>query len=306
MSIRLTNPLGSVDDHSTDTSHMNAKLWDFDVEGTTLKPKHHKWLDTAARIVNTISSRYRSFVWYISVTGEASLTGINAEPYNRLNSRLAGARAGAVEEYLKSKISGIAVFNPPFNAATMFAEFAKHRLGVENDEDRCVFVTITTDSSPPPVPRTPAPIPLSKEWAIRWVSGISGGEVIGIDSVRFDIADTKNHLHAYYDYRQDAFGVSLVAVAVTLGGSWTRFPTDTEIHISDFDGPCRYSTASAASLSVNYLTITPKGGATTIPATLKIDTGVTFNVSLSAGIPRTGWMNLYSVRPIPYAGAFPP
>ncbi len=97
-----------------------------------------------------------------------------------------------------------------------------------------------------------------------------GGEVIGIDSVRFDIADTKNHLHAYYDYRQDAIGVSLVPVAVTLGGTWTRFPTDTEIHISDFDGPCRYSTGSVASLSVNYLTMKPKGGATTIPATLKM------------------------------------
>ena len=187
-----------------------------------------------------------------------------------------------------------------------FSLFAKHRLGVENDEDRCVFVTITTDSSPPPVPRTPTPIPLSKEWAIRWVSGISGGEIIGIDSVRFDIADTKNHLHAYYDYRQDAIGVSLVPVAVTLGGTWTRFPTDTEIHISDFDGPYRYSTGSVASLSANYLTMKPKGGATTIPATLKIDTGVTFNVSLSAGIPRTGWMKLYSPRPMPYAGGFPP
>jgi hypothetical protein len=28
---------GRITDHSTDPTHMNARLWDFDVDGTTLK-----------------------------------------------------------------------------------------------------------------------------------------------------------------------------------------------------------------------------------------------------------------------------
>jgi len=285
---------------------MNAVLWNFDIDGIDPKPSHYSWLEGAVKRVN--GSHY-SLIWNISVTGNASLTGFYLDPNNGHNWSLARDRANMVNGYLKAGIrTPGAVFNPPWNAGSMFAGWAHHPIGVENDEDRSVFVMITTDSPPPPPPRTPVSIPLSTEWAIRYSSGGSGGVVIGVDSALYDIADTKNHIHSYYEYSGDIVGWSpeVMPISITGAGSWTTFSTSDAINIADFDGACRFTTGGAGPFSKNYLRLTPKAGATTTPNPLEIDTGFTFGVGASVTIPGTGWLSLKSRRPLPYTGTFPP
>jgi len=305
--VTATSFSGRITDHSIDPTHMNARLWDFDVDGTTLKANHFAWLDSS---ISRVNASNRSLIWKISVTGAASLTGTWID-HNQHNSALGLARAQAVTKYLQDGLSVPGLdFDPPFSAGTMFASLAHHKVGVENDEDRCAFVVITTDTIPPPIPPKPTSIPLSREWGIKFVSGGSLTAIAGgVESDLYDIADLKNNLHAYFEFRAGvvAGGVSsLIPITITGEGDWRTFSTSDAIHISDFDGPARFSTAGAGPLSINYLTLSPKGGVMTVPATLEISTGVTFGAGASSTIPGTGWMNLKSRRPFSYSGRFPP
>jgi hypothetical protein len=303
--VTVTSPYGQVSDHSTDPTHMNAQLFDFDVDGTTLKDKHLTWLDDA---IDRINANDRSLIWNISATGSASLTGMQID-HNKHNYDLGFARAQAVETYLKAglKVPGL-VFDPPFSAGTMFASWAQHKVGVENDADRCAFVVITTDTDPPPPPRKKTSIPLSRTWGIRYVWGDALTMVVGLDAAKYDIADLTNHLHATFEYSGDVIAGSVYnfPLSITGGGSWYSFSTSDAIHISDFDGPARFTTAGALKLSKNYLRLTPKGGATTIPNPLDIPTGTTYGVpGASATIPKTGWLRMKSDA-TSYSGHFPP
>ena len=297
---------GRVTDHSTDPTHMNARLWDFDVDASNLKANHCAWLDSA---ISRVNGSNRSLIWKVSVTGAASLTGMWIDD-NRHNATLGLDRAQAVTKYLQDGLSVPGLdFDPPFSASTLFASLAKHAVGVENDEDRCAFVVITTDTIPPPVPPKPTSIPLSREWGIKFVSGGSVAVGVGVESALYDIADLKNNLHAYYEYNGAVVsgGVSkFLPFSVTGEGNWETFSTSDAIHIFDFDGPARFTTIGAGPLSKNLLTLTPKGGAMTVPAPLEIETGFTFNAGGSTTIPKTGWFNLKSRRPLKYSGRFPP
>jgi hypothetical protein len=296
---------GVVTDHSTDPTHMNARLWDFNIDGATLKSEHWKWLDAAIKRINTSN---RSLIWNISVTGAASLTGIWIDD-NRHNNALGVNRAREVTNYLKSRLSvPRVVFNPPFSASTMFAELAKHKIGVENDEDRCAFVVITTDTIPPPIPPRPTSIPLSREWAIKYVWGDSVTKFIGIEAALYDIADTSNRIHAFFEYSADVVSGSVfnIPLSITGEGDWKRFSTTIAIHVSDFDGPARFSSGGVGPFSKNALTMTPKAGMT-IPTPVDIPTGTTWgSPGGSEAIPGTGWLRLKSPRPISYSGLFPP
>jgi hypothetical protein len=303
--VTLTSAFGKVTDHSTDPTHMNAHLWDFDVDGTTLKESHLAWLDDA---IDRVNANDRSLIWNISATGSASLTGMQIEN-NKHNFDLSFARAQAVENYLKAglKVPGL-VFDPPFSAGTMLAGWARHKIGVENDEDRNAFVMITTDDTPPPPPRKPTSIPLSRIWAIKYVWGDALSMVVGLDAAKYDVADLTNHLHVTYEYSGDLIAGSVYdfPFSITGSGSWYSFSTSEAIHISDFDGPARFTTAGAGPLSKNYLRLTPKGGPMTIPNPLDIPTGTTYGVpGASVTIPKTGWFRLKS-DPASYSGHFPP
>jgi hypothetical protein len=50
-------------------------------------------------------------------------------------------------------------FDPRFTVGTMFASLAHHRVDVENDEERCALVVITTDTIPPQIHPKPTSIP---------------------------------------------------------------------------------------------------------------------------------------------------
>jgi hypothetical protein len=264
-------------------------------------------MESAIRRVNTQTST----TWYITVTGTASLTGVYLAPNNAHNWGLAGARARAVDNYMRTRMRNPRlVFNPPENAGTHFADWARHRLGVENDEDRGVYVTITTDSTVTRPPSAPVSIPTTKRWGIRFSSGGSAGIVVGVDSSLFDIADLDNHVHAYYEYSgsQVGFGPEefFPPFSVTAAGSWTTFETTGPLNVADFEGPARFSTAGILSLSKNYLTVTLPGGVTTTRPSIEIDTGTTFGAGASTTIPGTGQLKLKSRRPFAYAGVFPP
>ncbi|HZS57625.1 MAG TPA: hypothetical protein VFA43_00040 [Gemmatimonadaceae bacterium] len=303
-----TSPNGRVTDYSPDATHMNALLWDFDINGAELKPDHVAWLAMAVKRVNG----HPNFLWNIAVTGEASLTAVYVEPNNAVNWRIARERARVVSEFLRSSSRGLGlVFNPPWNAGTMFAEWAHHRIGIENDEDRGVYVMITTDSTPKPPPRAPTSVPVSQNWGIRYSSGGSLALGIGVGSHLFDIADLDNHLHAYYEFSDAVLNISpedwIVPVSVTGAGDWTAFRTTGPLNVADFEGPARYTSYGAGPWSHNSLTLTlPAGVSTTVPD-LDIDTGTTIGMpGYTRTLPGTGRMQLKSRRPYAYSGIYPP
>lgn len=307
LNVIRTSVTGRTTDYSPDPMHMNASLWDFDINGSQLKADHYRWLAMAVDRVNTAN---RSLIWHIWINGGASLTGIYIRPNNGWNYALARARAAEVYKFLTDNLSVLGlVFHGTDTAGIELAVFKGHRRGVENDEDRAVYVRITTDSTPPPPPPTPTSIPVSKNWAIRFVKGSTAGVfVVGVDLANFEIADTDNHLYAHYGYKGDSIGYSPmgdVSVSYTFKGNWSEFKTDGALNVCDFDGPCRFNTAGGLSLTVNNLILTPAGGVTTIPPTLPIDTGTTLGAGFSATIPGTGWLSL-KAGPAHYSGTFPP
>ena len=303
--MRHTSVDGRVSDHSTDPTHMNARLWDFDVDDWTLKENHTDWLDAAIKRMNTSN---QSLIWKISVTGTASLTGTWID-HNRHNATLGYNRAQEVENYIRPRLKVFGVdFDPPFSAGTMFASWAKHKVGVENDEDRSAYVVITTDTIPPPPPPKPTSIPLSKHWAIKYIWGDSLSTIaIGADAAKYDIADLDNHIHAIFEYSGVviAGSVSKFPLSVTLSGDWKPFSTSDAIYISDFEGPARFSTAGVGPATINYLTLTPKGGALVVPSPIDIPTGWTLGApGASITVPKTGWLRIKS-DPLDYSGHYP-
>jgi hypothetical protein len=106
-----------------------------------------------------VNASNRSLIWKISVTDAASLTGTWID-HNQHNSALGLARAQSVTKYLQDGLSVPGLdFDPRFTVGTMFASLAHHRVDVENDEERCALVVITTDTIPPQIHPKPTSIP---------------------------------------------------------------------------------------------------------------------------------------------------
>jgi len=309
LDIIRTSVTGRITEYATDSMHWNASLWDFDINGPQLKPYHYGWL---ASLVNNVNTSHRSFIWHIWISGGASLTGMNIRPNNGWNYDLARARVAEVYKYLKDnlKVVGL-VYHGPDTSGIQLAEYRGHRLGVERDEDRAVYVQVTSESTPPRPP-VPTKIPQSKNWAIRFVKGSAvGAFVVGLEIGNFEIADTDNRLYAMYKYTGDSIGAAVsfadISVSYTFKGDWKDFKTSEAINIADFDGPCRFTTAGMpfTSISQNYLTVTPSAGVTTDPEHLEIDTGRTLGGGASITIPGSGWL-WFRFGPVHYdSGAYP-
>ena len=104
MTVIPTSLAGIAIEYSPDGMHMNARLADFDINGTTLKSNHEIWLEKAILRVN---SSHRSFIWQIWINGGASLTGMHVYANNGLNYWLAAQRAAEVERFLKARIRAV-------------------------------------------------------------------------------------------------------------------------------------------------------------------------------------------------------
>jgi hypothetical protein len=300
---------GRAIEYSPDGMHMNASLADFDINGTDLKSEHEKWLDGAIARVN---ASHRTFIWHIWINGGASMTGMNALPNNAWNYWLARQRAVEIEKYLKARIHAVgAVYHDAGTLGIQLPAYLHHAVGVENDNDRAVYVQITSDSVLPPRPRLPTKIPLSRNFAIRFVKGASlGAGPVGVDAIDFEIADTDNKQYALYRYNGDSVGVTIsfagVSLSYTLKGDWTDFHTSDALNVVDFDGSSRFDTGGIpfSPLSMNYLYVTPAGGATTSPNPLDVGTGETFGGGISSAIPGTGWLH-FRAGPWPFSGGRP-
>lgn len=308
LTVIRTSLSGNVTDYSPDGMHMNAKLADFDVNGTSLKSSHERWLDEA---ILRINSGHRSFIWHIWINGGASLTGMHVLPNNGLNYWLAAHRGAEVEGYLKARIRAAgAVYHDVGTAGVQLPAYMGHPVGVENDSDRAVLVQITSDSTPPPPPRRAVSIPLSKNFAVRFVKGSSLGAIApGIDAADFEIADTDNNQYALYRYNGDSIGAGIslfgISLSYTFKGDWTDFHTVDAVNVVDFDGSSRFSNAGIpfTPVSKNYLHISPAATRTTDDP-LEIETGETFGGGASFGIPGTGWLH-FRAGPWPYSGHRP-
>ena len=304
LDIIRTSVTGRTTDYSVDPTHMNVSLWDFDINGSQLKADHYRWL---AKAVDKVNTSYASFIWHIWISGGASLTGVSIQPNNGWNYALAKARAAEVYKFLTDnlKVLGL-VYHGPDTAGLELATYEGHRLGVEDDHDRAVYVRISTDSTPPPPPPKPTTIPVSSEFSVRWESGGSMGALgLAVDSSLFRIADTKNHLYSDYEYGGASASLShtYTPLSITMQGDWVGFTTTGDLHISEFDGPAKFQSHGGGPVSVNLLTLTPNGGVETVPGLLEIESGFTFG--LGASLPFFGYFHLRS-RAFPYTGTLPP
>jgi hypothetical protein len=252
--------------------------------------------------------------WKISTEGSASLTG-DSRDHGSHNKKLSRSRALEVNGYLLDNLPRTLWldFDPPFGAGSYFARLAKHTVGVEDARDRCVYIVITSDlAPPPPIYHKPVSIPMSKEWAIRFLKEFSASELfVGVDYIKFELADLKNRLYAIYSYTDGSVAWSpskWIPVSYTAAGDWVHFSSSEDLHISDFDGPARYTTAGlgATKLSKNYFTMSPKSGEI-LPPTLEVSTGITYGTGgASTSIPKTGWLKMTSPQPLSYSGSAPP
>jgi len=103
-----------------------------------------------------VNMAHRSFICMFGLAAGASMNSMNVSPNNGWNYELARARAAEVYKYLKDhlKVLGL-VWHDPDTTGIQLAGFRHHRVGVENDDDRAVYVQITSDSTPPPRPPYP-------------------------------------------------------------------------------------------------------------------------------------------------------
>ena len=124
--------------------------------------------------------------------------------------------------------------------------------------------------------------PLSTEFEVRLRHGGSGGYVIAIDALVFDIRNRKTKEVASYLYEGFGLGVSLkVPVGASFLGPWNRFRTAEPLLETDFDGFTRFTVASAADIGVGILHLvgTPEG----VPSVYiqNFDSGLNVGASMS-------------------------
>lgn len=141
-------------------SHVWGWLFDFHVDGHTLKPDHKIWIDR--HVVSRLKAQSGNVSWKLWVVGSASRTA--SFEYNL---SLGDKRAKAVQSYIAPKIAGSK------SAAAMkldsWSETPAMVRGradeVENAFDRAVLIVmqqVTPQIKPPPPPPVPTPTPKKK------------------------------------------------------------------------------------------------------------------------------------------------
>jgi hypothetical protein len=143
--LRHTSDKGFVDTISA--SPVRGLLYDFDIEGDTLKEHHTQWLDTM--VVDQVKKN-KDKRWKVFLEGETSRTGSD-----KFNEPLSQRRAEAVRRYLRDKFAGLPVDFDTKWVGRKKAVAAGKKHADEDRVDRAVQVALDESTAPVPPPLPP-------------------------------------------------------------------------------------------------------------------------------------------------------
>jgi len=256
---------------------LKALLCNFDIDGDVVKPEHVAFLKS--KVVPLLQDD-RGHIW---MQGAASRSGSDQH-----NMGLSKRRVRNIASILR----GLGVLDRQMQLDAVGEQLASaHALEDQSDRSVALVVIPVARQSLPPSRQVPAAPPVSTQFKVRLLGGLDGSAgPLQIETIFFQIADTKNSKTAFYVYRAGGVGKGLIKglnLSVTQKGPWNDCRTNSPIRVSQFEGAARFTTAGVGSWTSNHLNMMglPKG-VTTIPAVLDIQTGFTVGIgaSTSAGL----------------------
>jgi hypothetical protein len=252
---------------------VRALLSNYDIDVDKPKPEHLAFLTT--RVVGILVGRRAR----IFLQGSASSTGTTAH-----NLALSQRRAGNVASFLQSR--GVSATQIQVDAV---GESLASTKIPENTDDRAVSLLAVPLFAPPPVPQPPPPAavtPTATTFKIRMLGGLSGGELLSVDQLFFQIWDPAHGVTSIYVYSGAGKGVSALPISATLQGPFNDFNTTGPVAVNEFGGFARFIAGGIGPFTSNHLNMMsmPRGTRTN-PNPLSLSTGFTVGagVSTSAG-----------------------
>lgn len=215
--LRRTGPgKTSTDPQFTAPGVLKASLFNFDIDGDSVKSEHANFLESR---VAPLLQGDRGHIW---MQGSASKSGGDAH-----NIELSRRRVNKVAEILRDK----GILDRQMQLDAVGEQLAQAHAN-EDETDRAVELVVlpVARESPPPPREVPPPPPVSDQFRIRMLGGLAGSIGVGqVENLFFQILDTRNNLTAFYTYSSAGMGRGLiprVPLSVTLRGPWNDFRTD--------------------------------------------------------------------------------
>jgi len=211
---------------------IKALLYNFDIDGDTIKPEHRIFLQSK---VAPLLQDDRGHIW---MQGSASKSGGNLH-----NMMLSKRRVNNIAMVLRS----LGIMDRQMQLDAVGEEQAQAH-AVEDEMDRAVALVVlpVAKESPPPPKRIPPPPPVSTEFKIRLLGSLSGSAgPFQVENCFFQIADKKNNLTSFYVYSSEGVGKGLIKglnISATMKGPWNDFTTSSAIRVAQFEGAARFTT----------------------------------------------------------------
>ena len=241
----------SLDSRYAGPGMIKALLYNFDIDGDTVKPEHITFLQS--KVIPLLQGD-RGHIW---MQGSTSKSGVNTH-----NMELSKRRVNNIASVLRAQ--GISDRQMQLDAV---GEEQAQAHAMEDESDRAVALVVipVARDSPPPPKKIPPPPPVNSEFKIRMLAGLAGSAgPFQVENNFFQIADTKNRVTAFYTYTSEGVGRGLIKgliLSATMKGPWNNFQTTLAIRVSQFEGPARFTTAGAGPWTSNHLNMMglPKG-----------------------------------------------
>lgn len=254
---------------------LKAQLYNFDVDGDTVKPEHQ------AFVRDKVVPLLENDLGHVWMQGSASRSGSNA-----YNMDLSKRRVRNLATLMKAG----GVLDRQMQLDAIGEEQAQSH-PVEDETDRAVALVVipVAKESPPPARKIPAPPPVSSDFKIRLLGGLTGSAgPFQVENLFFQIADKKNNLTCFYVFSAEGVGKGLIkglALSATMKGPWNDFKTNSDIRVSQFGGATRFTTSGAGPWTWNYLNMMGlPPDVSTLPAVLSLTTGFTIGIGASTSV----------------------
>ncbi len=271
----------NVDSHYAGPGMIKALLYNFDIDGDTVKPEHIAFLQST---VVPLLQGDRGHIWMQGSTSKSGSSQYNLE--------LSKRRVNNIAAILRTQ----GIFNRQMQLDAIGEEQAQtHAMEEESDRAVALVVIPVAPDSPPPPKKIPPPPPVNSEFKIRMLAGLAGtAGPFQVENNFFQIADTKNRLTAFYTYTSEGVGAGIIKgliLSATMKGPWNNFRTTSAIRVSQFEGSARFTTGGVGPWTSNHLNMMglPKG-VSTIPAVLDIQTGFTIGIGASTSVGKLIWV----------------
>jgi hypothetical protein len=245
--LKRTSILGKVEDHTADT--IVALLYDFDIDGSSLKPHHLHWLET--KVIALL--RGKQGEWIVWLQGMASRPGEAQH-----NFILSCHREKQVLDYLRPRLAGVTVTFQSHPVGECWAARAGKPEYFEDPTDRAVWVVVQEKGPRPQPPPTyrwrQIPLP-DKYFKIRMGRMTTLGASVSVFSAckaftAFEFVDLEAR-------KKHVFNLAPTG-DYTPAGPWNFkwFPRD--ISPRDFEGPMQMLSVAATPASRNRLSFGSK------------------------------------------------